>query len=64
MMLNKERVGRVYEYGSQEFRDLIPEEEELPGARAVIVMDIEKVGTVRQPRNGIFHIRCSSLISH
>ncbi|KAG9012109.1 hypothetical protein FRB93_002252 [Tulasnella sp. JGI-2019a] len=37
--------GRVHERGSVEYCKLIPEGDQLPGARAVVVLDIERVGT-------------------
>jgi len=37
--------GRVHERGSKEFCQLIPDGDQLPGARAVIVLDIERVRT-------------------
>lgn len=40
-------IGKFYEYGSDEYRSFIPEDTRLPGSRAVIVVDIHKVGTVR-----------------
>ncbi|KAG8856023.1 hypothetical protein FRB96_006590 [Tulasnella sp. 330] len=37
--------GHVHERGSVEYCNLIPHSEQLPGSRAVVVLDIERVGT-------------------
>ncbi|KAE9396413.1 hypothetical protein BT96DRAFT_884801 [Gymnopus androsaceus JB14] len=38
-------TGTVYEYGTPEYNEFIPPETRVPGSRAVIVIDIHKVGT-------------------
>ena len=42
------RSGTVHEYGSEEYFKYIPRGDRHPGSRAVIVVDIHKVGTVSQ----------------
>lgn len=39
-------LGKVYEFGTPKYCELIPVEKRQPGSRAVIMLDIHKVGTV------------------
>ncbi|KAK0186847.1 hypothetical protein F5146DRAFT_1004909 [Armillaria mellea] len=39
--------GKFYEFGTPEYNALIPPETRHPGSRAVIMIDVHKVGTVR-----------------
>lgn len=45
--------GSYHEYGSPEYNSYIPEEKRTPGSRAVIVIDIHKVGTVSLPTSSL-----------
>ncbi|KEP52048.1 pyridoxamine 5-phosphate oxidase [Rhizoctonia solani 123E] len=38
-------IGKVHELGSPRYNELIPPEERLSGSRAVVVVDVHKVGT-------------------
>jgi len=38
-------TGSVFEFGSAEYTELLPPEVRNPGSRAVIIIDVEKVGT-------------------
>lgn len=38
-------TGKVHEFGSPRYNELIPLEERLPGSRAAVVVDVHKVGT-------------------
>lgn len=40
-------TGKVYEFGTPEYTQLIPPEKRLSGSRAAIVIDVHRVGTVR-----------------
>lgn len=39
-------VGTAYEFGTPEYEMRIPLEKRKPGSRAVIVVDVHKVGSV------------------
>lgn len=39
-------VGTVHEFGTPEYDALLPPEKRKPGSRAVIMIDVDKVGTV------------------
>ena len=39
-------LGTVYEYGTPEYEELIPQETRKPGSRSVIMVDVHKVGSV------------------
>jgi uncharacterized membrane protein len=39
-------TGVVHEFGSEEYRRLVPDDERLPGSRAAILVSVHKVGTV------------------
>lgn len=38
-------TGKVHEFGSARYNELVPIEERLPGSRAAVVVDVHKVGT-------------------
>lgn len=38
--------GTVYEYGTPEYDEFLPEAKRMPGSRAVIIVDVYKVGSV------------------
>jgi hypothetical protein len=40
-------TGTVYEFGTPEYNDFIPPSNRKAGSRAIIVIDVHKVGTVR-----------------
>jgi hypothetical protein len=42
-------TGKVFEWGTQEYDERIPTTQRRAGSRAVIVIDVHKVGTVRTP---------------
>ena len=42
-------IGTIHEIGSQEYEFLLPSSIRQPGSRAVIIIDVFKVGTVRIP---------------
>ena len=46
-------TGKAYEFGTAEYDALIPPEKRLSGSRAAIVIDVHKVGTVRNMQHYI-----------
>lgn len=42
-------VAKVFEFGTPEYEELLPAGKRQPGSRAVIWVDVHKVGTVRRP---------------
>ena len=43
---NLNLTGHVYEFGTPEYEEYLPSSKRQPGSRAVIVIDVLKVGTV------------------
>jgi len=40
------RIGSIHEFGTPEYDALIPLNKRQPGSRAVVRLDVDKVGTV------------------
>lgn len=53
-------TGTIHEIGSEEYEFLLPSSIRQPGSRAVIIIDVFKVGTVRIPNS----LPCFFLGSH